>query len=105
MATKTTDIHIRINPTLKKQAEEYFEGAGVTMSQALEQFLAWTVKHQKTPIRLKRRANIPDENLMTKEEIVKMLDETMDEIKAGKCMTFEQFKERVEELHGIKLRV
>jgi len=105
MATKTADVHIRINPGLKAQAEKVFEKNGTTMSQALEQFLAWTVKHQKTPMRLKRRANIPDENLMTVEEIRTMLDKTMEEVEEGKYMTVEQFKDKVEDEYGIRLRV
>ncbi|MBQ3348298.1 type II toxin-antitoxin system RelB/DinJ family antitoxin [Candidatus Saccharibacteria bacterium] len=105
MATRTADIHIRINPLLKKQAEEYFDGEGVTMSQALEQFLSWTVAHHKTPMRLTRRANIPNEKTMTKAEVRAMLDEALAEVNDGKYVTLETMKAGVEDRYGIKLRV
>ena len=103
MATKTADLHIRINPTLKKQAEEYFDKVGVTTSQALEQFLIWTVKHQKTPMRLKRRANIPDLSVMTDEEIREMLEESEREVRAGKYYTVNEVRREMAEKYGFEI--
>ena len=103
MATKTADLHIRINPALKKQAEDYFERAGVTTSQALEQFLVWTVKHQKTPMRLKKKANIPDLSVMTREEIEAMLEASEREVKAGKYYTVNEVRREMAEKYGFEV--
>ena len=100
MATKTADVHSRINPGLKAQAEDYFEKNGTTMSQALEQFLAWTVRHQKTPMRLKKRANIPDLSLMTDEEVQAMLDEAEKQVKEGKYYTVDEVRREMAMKYG-----
>ncbi|MBO7657049.1 type II toxin-antitoxin system RelB/DinJ family antitoxin [Candidatus Saccharibacteria bacterium] len=103
MATKTADVHIRINPTLKSQAEDYFEENGTTMSQAVEQFLAWTVKHKKTPMRLKHRANILDLSRMSKTEIETMLKDSEKEVKTGKHYTINEVRREMATKYGFEV--
>ena len=103
MATKTADIHIRISPTLKAEAEDYFEKSDVTMSQALEQFLIWTIKHQKTPMRLRKRASIPDLNAMTREETREMIDSAEQEVKSDKYHTTDEVRREMAKRYGFKI--
>lgn len=91
MATKTADIHIRIQPEVKEQAEAIFARAGVSASDAIEQFYLWTIRHQKTPMRLKsRRANIPDLNEMTDDEIDAMIEDARRDVREGKIISNEE---------------
>lgn len=106
MATKTADLHIRIQPEIKARAEDIFASSGHTMSDAVEQFLTWTVKHNKPPVRLRRhRARIPDLNSMTKLEINQLLHESETEadngMKKGTLQDVSEIKERMEKMVAI----
>lgn len=108
MEMRTATIHTRIKPSLKKRAEEIFNESGHTPSDVLEQFYILTVKKGKVPIRLtRRRANIPDENLMTPDEIKAMLAEaekSLDkQIESGKYITSANVKEALRERYGIRV--
>lgn len=108
METRTATIHARIHPGLKMRAEEIFAATGHTTSDILEQFYAQTVARGKVPIRLKkRRANIPDLNLMTPEEISTMLRSakaSLDkQIESGHYTTLNDAKARFKEKYGIDL--
>lgn len=83
MATKTADIHVRIQPGIKSQAEQIFGRTGFSASEAIEQFYIWTIRHQHTPMRLKKRAEIPDLNIMTETEIRKMLGDAKKQVREG----------------------
>ena len=101
MATRTADIHIRIQPDVKKQAEQIFAEGGFTLTDGIEQFLSWTVRHKKAPIRLvRRRPNIPVLSEMTKEEIKAELAKAEDDFKHGRTYTVKQINEMVEERYG-----
>lgn len=102
MATRTADIHIRIQPDVKKQAEQIFAEGGFTLTDGIEQFLSWTVRHKKAPIRLqKRRPNIPVLADMTREEIRAMCNESEARIQKGEFYTSEEIRERLVEEFGV----
>lgn len=107
MATKTADLHIRIQPGLKKQAEEVFAETGHTMSEALEQILGWTVKHKKSPIRLRRRANIADFGKMTNCEVEQYLSdvsrEADEDFKKGRTILSEDVRKAFHKEYGFKI--
>ncbi|MBQ6127452.1 type II toxin-antitoxin system RelB/DinJ family antitoxin [Candidatus Saccharibacteria bacterium] len=101
MATRTADIHIRIQPDLKKQAERIFAEGGFTLTDGIEQFLDWTVRHKKSPIRLqKRRPNIPVLSEMSKEEIKAELAKSEEDFKKGNIYNQEQVELMVRERYG-----
>ncbi|MBQ6118841.1 MAG: type II toxin-antitoxin system RelB/DinJ family antitoxin [Clostridia bacterium] len=55
----TTNINIRIDDTLKNDAEELFNDLGLTMSAAITIFLRSAVNHNGIPFELKRREPNP----------------------------------------------
>ena len=55
----TTNINIRIDDTLKNDAENLFNDLGLTMSSAITIFLRSAVNHNGIPFELKRREPNP----------------------------------------------
>jgi DNA-damage-inducible protein J len=52
MATKTTNINLRIDPVLKAQAERLFEELGLTTATACNIFLKQAVRQGKIPFEI-----------------------------------------------------
>ena len=64
---KTTNITLRIDENLKKQAEELFNDFGLTINSAFNVFLRQSVREQKIPFEISRVSTpktINDEELM-----------------------------------------
>ena len=53
----TTNISLRMDPELKKQAEELFHDLGLNMSTALTMFLRQAVRNQGIPFDVSRTPN------------------------------------------------
>ena len=51
---KSSNINIRIDESLKKNADNLFEDLGISMSSAINIFLKQTVREQKIPFEIKR---------------------------------------------------
>ena len=108
MEMKVASIHTRIQPSLKRRAEQIFSESGHTPSDVIEQFYIQTVRKGRIPIRLtKRRASIPNENLMTPKEIRAMLasaeKSAKGQIESGRYVTLEKVKGKLKEDYGLKL--
>lgn len=50
----TTNINVRVDDTLKKDAERLFNDLGLTMSSAITMFLRSAVSHDGIPFEVKR---------------------------------------------------
>ncbi|MBR0431272.1 type II toxin-antitoxin system RelB/DinJ family antitoxin [Candidatus Saccharibacteria bacterium] len=105
---RTATIHTRIQPNLKARAERIFAESGHTTSDIIEQLYIQTVRQGKVPIRLnKRRANIPDEALMTSDEIKKLLTDASGsakrQIASNKYITTKDIKKQLKEKYAINL--
>ncbi|MCL2194583.1 MAG: type II toxin-antitoxin system RelB/DinJ family antitoxin [Oscillospiraceae bacterium] len=57
MCMMTTNISLRMDPELKKQAEELFYDLGLNMSTALTMFLRQAVRSQGIPFEVSRTPN------------------------------------------------
>ncbi len=99
MTTKSATILVRIEPQIKKQAESVFDDLGVSPSTAVNMFYRQVIKHDGLPFRVtKKKADIPDLDKMTKDEIKELLDLSEIEIKSGKTTSAEKvFKDLHEE--------
>jgi len=47
--TKSASLHIRVDPTVKQQAEELFSGFGITISDAVNMFLHQSLLEYRLP--------------------------------------------------------
>ena len=76
--SKQSNLNIRLDSNLKKEAEELFKSLGLNMTSAINVFLIQSVKEQKIPFEIRR--NVPSRKLK------KALKET-EEIISGKRKT------------------
>ena len=51
---KTSNINIRIDDKLKKEAEKLFNDLGINMSSAINVFLKQSVREQKIPFQIRK---------------------------------------------------
>ena len=66
---KSSSIYTRVDPDIKKQAEDILGQLGISMSNAVEMFLRQVAIHRGMPFELKLPSAHPaDVSLMTKEE-------------------------------------
>ena len=55
---KTSNINIRIDDKLKKEAEKLFNDLGINMSSAINVFLKQSVREQKIPFEIRKNIQI-----------------------------------------------
>ena len=87
----TTNINVRVDSTLKKEAETLFNDLGLNLSSAINMFLRSAVIHDGIPFEIKRQA--------PNEETRAALDE-YEEMKKnpGKYKRYETFDDVLEEV-------
>ena len=78
MAAVVTSV--KIDATLKQEAQTLFEGLGLTLSTAINLFLRQAVREQAIPFRVGE----PKKLVYTKEEFRQKLEEGAEEIHAGR---------------------
>ncbi len=85
MTTKSATVLVRMEPKVKKQAEEVFTDLGMTPSTAVNVFYRQVIKYGGFPFEITtEQPSIPNLDEMTTAEIKEMLEESTKEIKAGK---------------------
>lgn len=86
----TTNITVRMDEELKKQAEELFSDLGLNMTTAFTAFVKQAVREQRIPFMLSR--NLPNEDtIQAMEEIQKLK-------KDPNKKTYSSFSELLEEV-------
>lgn len=88
MANST--ISIRVNETLKEQAQSLFKEWGMDMSTAVNIFLSQTVREQRIPFVI--GGEVPNS------ETVAAIEEIDEMIESGKCPRFNSADEMFKEL-------
>ena len=96
---KTATLNLRVNPVVKKRAEEVLSKLGVPMSTAIDMYLNQIFLTGGIPfaVTLPKAPDIINADLMTTEEIHAKLQKGYDDIKAGNVRdaksAFEKFRE------------
>lgn len=88
----TTNVTIRIDEELKKQAEDLFSDLGLNMTTAFISFIKQSVREQRIPFILSR--NIPNE------ETRLAIQEVQEMKKNSNKKTYDSFSELVEEVQN-----
>jgi len=98
---KTATLNIRINPELKKSAEEVFSRLEIPMSVAVSMFFRQVVYTQKIPFELTVPMAPPELNadLMTREELEAAIMEGIRAMESGDGMEASEFFKEIEEKH------
>ena len=103
MATAMADIHVKVNPEVKKASQELFDQIGISMSDAINMMLKRSILERRIPF----DTFIPGENapecmsISSKEELEAFLDKALEENeKSGVSYT----QEEIEEMFGVGKR-
>ena len=75
---RSTTISVRINPDLKKKAEEVLDSLEIPLSSAINMFLEQVVLNKGIPFEIKMPLDLA---IMSVEDIDKELDKAYDDIK------------------------
>lgn len=105
MANKTATILVRLEPEIKRQADQIFARMGMTASSATNVFMHQVVQEGGLPFRpqVAKKPGIPDMNKLSDEEIKELLDESMRNIKAGDTRPFDEVVAEMEAKFGFRL--
>jgi len=71
---KTANYNIRLDPSVKAQAEETFAGFGLNLSEAINVFLHMSIKQRGFPFEI-REPQLSAETLLAMQETEQILDE------------------------------
>ena len=102
--SRTSNVHTRVEPEIKEQAEQIFARLGIPMSNAVNLFLHQVVLQQGFPFELKlepSRKERLDLSKMTKEEIDAELQKGYDDILAGRVVPAEEVHAEMKRRYGI----
>ena len=97
MAEKTTNINIRVDKNLKKQADELFKSLGLNTSTALNIFLTQCVRNQAIPFNVSMNSPVPSDDLMSAIKEVEYIENGKKKVK-GYHNVDEMFAEINEEI-------
>ncbi|MDO5448609.1 MAG: type II toxin-antitoxin system RelB/DinJ family antitoxin [Clostridia bacterium] len=88
--SKTATINVRVEPETKKQAEEVFDMLGIPMSTAIEVFLKQVALNKGIPFDITVPPSV-NADLMTKEELLQRIDQSLEDYENNKCISFDDF--------------
>lgn len=82
---KTSNLSIRIEPSLKNEAEEVLSNLGLSLSGAVNLFFKQIILNNGLPFEVKMSTKKPMEyELLTDEELEETLDTAIKEVEEGK---------------------
>lgn len=91
MEKSYSDLHVRLDTETKDKAEKILEELGLTPSGAVNIFYRQVIARDGLPFRVMRFQNpMPDENMMTTEEINAMLKQSEKDYEAGNYSTADE---------------
>lgn len=101
---RTASILVHVEPEVKEEADAILNQLGITMSGAINLYLKQIVQCKGIPFDLKLPENpLPNFFDMTDEEQEQFLQKTINDIKDGKTVSWEDLKKEFEEDFGICL--
>ena len=100
--SKSDTINVRIEPELKKQAEEILEKLGISASTAINIYYRQIVEKNGIPMELKLEPNIPVYEDLSKEELSRMFTESHRQYLEGDYMALEDALRELNKKHGFE---
>lgn len=79
----TTSLHIQIEPTVKQQAQKTADDLGLSLSSVVKALLKQFIRTKSLTVAITERPEIPNTQL------IKDLQQSEDDIKAGRTQKFE----------------
>lgn len=99
---RTSNVFARVEPEIKKQAEQVLEQLGIPMSNAVSMFLRQVVLQRGIPFEMK----LPDRKplalgTLTKEQLDAELEKGMADIREGRTYSAQSVLDELERDYGI----
>ncbi|MDD3513032.1 MAG: type II toxin-antitoxin system RelB/DinJ family antitoxin [Synergistaceae bacterium] len=99
---KTTNVFIRVEPSVKEQAEIVLKQLGIPMSNAVEQFLRQVALQRGIPFEMKLPERKPPAyGALTKEQFDTEIEKGMADIAAGRLTSSTDVRAQMREAHGV----
>ena len=96
MALATADIHVKIDPLVKKKAEKKFKQAGITMSDFINLELRRVIRDEKAVEKVVDEALPENLRINSEQELKEFLEKRMAQhTKDGRYYTIEQIEEKI----------
>lgn len=88
---KTSNLYVRIEPTLKEQAEQILDALGVAPSSAINMFYKQIVMHRGLPFEVKIPQHVPlDMDAAAQDEIDQVLEQGYQDMIHGRTRPVEE---------------
>lgn len=99
---RTSNIYIRVEPEVKKRAEQVLEQLGIPMSNAVNMFLKQVALQRGIPFEIKLPESVPlSYESLKKEEFDAEITKGRADIEAGRTYTAESIKEEMQRDYGL----
>lgn len=99
---KTSNIFARIDPEIKKQAEQVLEQLGIPMSNAIGLFLRQIVMQRGIPFDMKLpQRNLPAFGSLSEAQFNAEIEKGLADLTAGKVTSADQVAERMQRDYNI----
>ena len=98
---KTTTLNLRVNPTVKRNAEDVLSKLGMTMSTAIDIYLNQIALTGGIPfsVSLPQAPKSVNADLMTKEELYAAIKHGLDDVSSENTRSFDEFVAEFWEKH------
>ena len=84
MSQKTANLYVRIEPEIKKQAEDILSSLGLTSSNAIKMYYIHIIMHKGIPFDISLPSPRLDLSKMTEKELVNEIKKGLKDVKKGK---------------------
>ena len=99
---RTSNIFARVEPEIKKQAEQVLDQLGIPMSNAVNMFLKQIVLQRGIPFEMKLPTNVPlSYDSLTKEQLDAEIKKGMTDIEDGRTYSMESVEEEMKKDYGL----
>jgi DNA-damage-inducible protein J len=100
--TRDDTLHVRVNGDIKRQAEEVFARLGISLSDAVNMFLAQSALNKGMPFRPEIPDSAPESVIVhSEEELAERLDRAEKHIAEGKVYSADEVFESMRAKYGI----
>ncbi len=99
---RTSNIYVRVEPDIKKEAESVLKELGIPMSNAVAMFLRQVILQRGIPFDVKLPVKKPlSVGLLTKSEMDEAISKGMSDFESGDVYTSEQIKDEIAKEYGV----
>lgn len=95
MATRSANINVRVEPDVKKQAEDILDKLGVSVSAFINMTYRQVIMKRGIPFSVELPSGIETLDTMTDEEFDEMMQAGLEQAKKGESVPYEEAFDRL----------